>query len=169
MEAISRATGVKYRHVTYDGGNPAVVATVSGETDLTTQLAVEQAEMIRGKRIRPLATVSDQPLELEGFGTIEPITKALPGFKMPANYFGIFLPKGMPDEVVKTLEKIWAENIVKSEALKKYAANRGALFAPSAGAAAQTAVFPAVQANVWLLHAGGKTKVAPDTLGIAKP
>lgn len=169
MEAISRATGVKYRHVTYDGGNPAVVATVSGETDLTTQLAVEQAEMIRGKRIRPLATVSDQPLELEGYGTIEPITKALPGFKMPANYFGIFLPKGVPDEVVKTLEKIWAENIVKSEALKKYAANRGALFAPSAGAAAQTAVFPAVQANVWLLHAGGKTKVAPDTLGIAKP
>ena len=169
MEAIARATGVKYRHVTYDGGNPAVVATVSGETDLTTQLAVEQAEMIRGKRIRPLATVSDQPLELEGFGIIEPITKALPGFKMPANYFGIFVPKGVPDEVVKTLEKIWAENIVKSEALKKYAANRGALFAPSAGAAAQTAVFPAVQANVWLLHAGGKTKVAPDTLGIAKP
>ncbi len=169
MEAISRATGVKYRHVTYDGGNPAVVATVSGETDLTTQLAVEQAEMIRGKRIRPLATVSDRALELEGFGTIEPITKALPGFKMPANYFGIFLPKGVPDEVVKTLEQIWAEHIVKSDALKKYAANRGALFALAAGAAAQTAVFPAVQANVWLLHAGGKTKVAPDTLGIPKP
>jgi len=169
MEAISRVTGVKYRHVTYDGGNPAVVATVSGETDLTTQLAVEQAEMIRGKRIRPLATVSDQPLELEGFGVIEPLSKTLAGFKMPANYFGIFLPKGVPDEVVKTLEKIWAENIAKSDALKKYAANRGALFAPSAGAAAQAAVFPAVQANVWLLHAGGKTKVAPDTVGIPKP
>jgi tripartite-type tricarboxylate transporter receptor subunit TctC len=169
MEAIARATGVKYRHVTYDGGNPAVVATVSGETDLTTQLAVEQAEMIRGKRIRPLATVSDQPLEIEGFGVIEPITKALPGFKMPANYFGIFVPKGVPDEVVKTLESIWAEHIVKSDALKKYAANRGALFAPAAGAAAQTAVFPAIQANVWLLHAGGKTKVSPDTLGIPKP
>src|SRR5688572_23060375 len=41
MELISRATGVKYRHVTYDGGNPAAVATVAGETDLTTQLAVE--------------------------------------------------------------------------------------------------------------------------------
>jgi len=169
MEAISRATGVKYRHVTYDGGNPAVVATVSGETDLTTQLAVEQAEMIRGKRIRPLATVSDQSLELEGFGVIEPISKAIPGFKSPANYFGIFLPKGVPDEVVKTLEKIWAEQIAKSDALKKYAASRGALFAPAAGAAAQTAVFPAVQANAWLLHAGGKTKVAPDTVGIPKP
>ncbi len=169
MEAISRATGVKYRHVTYDGGNPAVVSTVSGETDLTTQLAVEQAEMIRGKRIRPLATVSDRPLEIEGFGVIEPISKMIPGFKAPANYFGIFIPKGVPPEVIATIEKIWAANIANNDALKKYAANRGALFAPSAGEAAQTAAFPAVQANAWLLHGGGKTKVSPDTVGIAKP
>ena len=111
MELISKATGVKYRHVTYDGGNPAVVATVAGETDVTTQLAVEQADMIRGKRIRPLAAVSDKPLELEGFGTIEPITKYVPGIKVPTNYFGIFIPKGVPPEVVVTLQKIWAENI----------------------------------------------------------
>ncbi len=169
MEAISRATGVKYRHVTYDGGNPAVVSTVSGETDLTTQLAVEQAEMIRGKRIRPLATVSDRPLEIEGFGVIEPISKMIPGFKAPANYFGIFIPKGVPPEVIATVEKIWAANIANSDALKKYSANRGALFAPAAGEAAQTAAFPAVQANAWLLHGGGKTKVSPDTVGIPKP
>src|SRR5688572_30548994 len=59
MEAISRATGVKYRHVTYDGGNPAVVSTVAGETEVTTQLAPEQAEMIKGKRLRPLAVVAE--------------------------------------------------------------------------------------------------------------
>ena len=169
MEAISRATGAKYRHVTYDGGNPAVVATVSGETEVTTQLAVEQAEMIRGKRLRPLATVSDRPLEIEGFGVIEPISKTIAGFKAPPNYFGIFIPKGVPAEVIATLEKAWAEHIVNNEALKKYAANRGALFAPAAGEAAQAAAFPAVQANAWLLHGGGKTKVAPDTVGIPKP
>ena len=169
MELISKVTGVKYRHVTYDGGNPAVVATVAGEADVTTQLAVEQADMIRGKRLRPLAAVSDKPLELEGFGTIAPLSQTLPGFTAPANYFGIFIPKGVPDEVVKTVEKIWAENMVKSEALKKYAASRGALFAPLYGDAAQKAVFPAVQANAWLLFEGGKAKVSPDTVGIPKP
>lgn len=169
MEAISRATGVKYRHVTYDGGNPAVVATVSGETDLTTQLAVEQAEMIRGKRIRPLATVSDRPLELEGFGTIEPLSKTIPGFKSPANYFGIFIPKGVPADVVATLQKIWTDNIANNAAIKAYAVNRGALFAPIAGDAAQAAAMPAIQANAWLLHSTGKTKVSPDTVGIPKP
>jgi tripartite-type tricarboxylate transporter receptor subunit TctC len=52
MEAIAQQAGVTYKHVTYDGGNPAVIATVAGETEVTTQLASEQAEMIRAGRHR---------------------------------------------------------------------------------------------------------------------
>ena len=66
IEQIVAATGVKYKHVTYDGGNPAVIATVAGETEVTTQLSSEQAEMIRGKRLRPLAVVGDKAIEIEG-------------------------------------------------------------------------------------------------------
>jgi tripartite-type tricarboxylate transporter receptor subunit TctC len=169
MEAIARAVGVTYRHVTYDGGNPAVISTVGGETEVTTQLAVEQAEMIRAKRIRPLAVVGDRGISLEGFGEIPPITQWIPGFSAPTNYFGVFVPKGVPPVVVAALDKVWGERISNSEQLKKYATSRGALFAPASGADALTKVFPAVQANAWLMHAGGKTKVAPDTVGIPKP
>ncbi|NML46661.1 tripartite tricarboxylate transporter substrate binding protein [Ramlibacter sp. G-1-2-2] len=169
MDSIVKHTGVKYKEVSYDGGNPAVVATVAGEADLTTQLAVEQADMIRGKRLRPLATVSDKPLELEGYGTIPPLSASVPGFNAPANFFGIFIPKGVPDDVVKTVERIWAQNIAKSDVLKKYATSRGALFAPLYGDEAQKAVWPAVQMNAWNLHDSGKTKVSPDTVGIPKP
>jgi len=169
MEAIAKATGVKYKHVTYDGGNPAVVATVAGETDATSQLTVEQAEMIRGKKLRALAVIGDKPVELDGYGVIEPLTKSVPGFKSPANYFGIFIPKGVPPEVIATVEKIWAEQIATSTALKQYATSRGAQFAPYAGAEAQKAVFPAVQANAWSAADTGKAKVAPDTLGIPRP
>jgi tripartite-type tricarboxylate transporter receptor subunit TctC len=169
MEAIARATGVKYKHVTYDGGNPAVVATVAGETDATTQLTVEEAEMIRGKKLRALAVVGDKPVELDGYGTIEPLTKTLPNFKAPANYFGIFIPKSSPPEVIATVQKIWAEQIANSAALKSYATSRGAVFAPFAGDDAQKAVQPAVQANAWQAFDGGKAKVSPDTLGIARP
>ncbi len=169
MDFIVKATGVQYKEVSYDGGNPAVVATVSGEADATTQLAVEQADMIRGKRLRPLATVSDKGIELEGYGKIPPLSDTLPGFTAPANYFGIFIPKGVPDDVVKTVEHIWSTTIAHSDALKKYATSRGALFNPLSGEAAQKAVFPAVQANAWNLYAAGKTKVSPDTVGIPKP
>lgn len=169
MEAIAQVTGVKYRHVTYDGGNPAVVATVAGETQVTTQLTVEQAEMIRGKRIRPLAVVGDRAVELEGFGSIPPLTQTLPNFKAATNYFGIFIPKGVPAEVTATLEKIWAEKIANSAALKQYATSRGALFAPSAGDEAQRRAMPAIQANSWLMFEAGKAKVSPATVGIPKP
>lgn len=169
MEAIARATGVKYRLMSYDGGRPAVEATAAGEADLTTQLAGEQAEMIRAGRIRPLATVSDRPLQLEGFGTIEPASMTVTGFTAPVNYLGIFVPKGVPPEVLATLQMVWTRHIAVSEALRSHAASRAALFAPLAGDAAQQAAQPAIQAAAWLLHATGKTRVAPDQVGIPRP
>ena len=105
----------------------------------------------------------------DGYGTIEPLTKTLPTFKAPANHFGIFVPTSVPPQVIATLEKIWADNIASSKALKDYATSRGAVFAPLAGAQAQTAVAPAVATNAWMAFDGGKAKVSPDTLGIARP
>ena len=121
------------------------------------------------KKIRPLAVVGDKPLEIEGYGTVPPLSQFIPGFKDPINYFGIFVPKGVPADVTATLDKIWATQIANSEALKKYAQGRGALFAPLYGEAAQQAVFPAIQAYAWTQQAAGKAKVSPDTVGIAKP
>jgi tripartite-type tricarboxylate transporter receptor subunit TctC len=80
IEAIARAAGVTYKHVTYDGGAPAAVAAASGETEVTTQLAAEQTDMIRAKKIRPLAVVGDKSIEIEGFGTIPPLSQFIPGF-----------------------------------------------------------------------------------------
>ena len=168
MEAIAKSTGAKYRHVTYDGGNPAVVSTVSGETEVTTQLAPEQAEMIKGKRLRPLAVVGDQALTIEGYGTIPPITQFVSNFPKVTTGFGIFIPKGVPQEVVSTVEKLWAERVVNSEKLKKYAAEKGALFTPLYGKAAYDAVWPTVVTDAYLLQDAGMAKVSPESLGIKR-
>ena len=96
MEAIVKYTGVSYKHVTYDGGNPAVIATVAGEAEVTTQLAVEEADMLRGGKLRALAVLSDQPLQLEGYGEIPPITNWVKKFKSAPNYFGIWVPADAP-------------------------------------------------------------------------
>jgi len=169
MEAIKAASGVEYKHVTYDGGNPAVISTVSGETQVTTQVASEQAEMIRGGRIRPLAVLSGESLDIEGYGTIPSITKWLPDYKSVPNYFGIWTPKGVPDEVVAAMTKAWTGTIANSKALMKYAGDRGAQFAPFYGEDAQTRVMPAIQGFSWRMFDAGKAKVSPDTLGIMRP
>lgn len=168
IEAIARATGVSYKHVTYDGGNPAVVATVAGETEVTTQLAPEQAEMIKGKRLRPLAVVADQPLTIEGVGTIPPITDFVKDFPKVTTGFGIFIPKGVPPEVVSTVDKLWAEKIATSDKLKKYAADKGALFTPLYGKTAYDAVWPTVVTDAYLLQDAGLAKASPESLGIKR-
>jgi tripartite-type tricarboxylate transporter receptor subunit TctC len=169
MDQIAKAANVTFRRVKYDGGAPAVIATVSGETETTTQLASEEADMIRAKKLIPLAAIGDKPLQLEGYGTIPPLSDTIPGFTAPANSFGIFIPKGVPDEVVATMNQLWATTIANSDVMKKYALSKGALFVPVAGEAAQKLVFPAVQYNAWVLFNTGQAKVKPDTVGIPAP
>lgn len=168
MEAISKVAGVKYRHVTYDGGNPAVVATVGGESEVTTQLAVEQTEMLKGKRLRALAVVADQPLTIEGVGTIQPITQTLPSFPKITTAFGIFIPKGVPQDVVATMDRLWAERIGKSDKIKQYAQQRGALFTPAQGKVAHDLVWPTVVEDAYMLQEAGMAKVTPESLGIKR-
>lgn len=170
-EALKGVIGGDYKHVTYDGGNPAVVATVAGEAEATTQLASEQAEMVRAKRLRPLAVLADQPLEIEGFGAVPPITDFVEE-KLPilSTAFGIFIPKdGTPADVVATFDKIWAEKIPQSKLLRDYALEKGALFTPAAGDAARDKVWPEIQADAWSFHAAGRTTMSPEELGIPKP
>jgi tripartite-type tricarboxylate transporter receptor subunit TctC len=168
MESVKAAAKIDYKHVTYDGGNPAVLATVSGETQAVAQLLVEMSEMIKGKRLVPLAVLSDKPVMLEGFGEIQPTTKWLPTMPAPMNYFGIWCAKGTPDNVVKTMTQVWEKKIKTSEALKKYANARSALFAPLHGEEAERESFKMVRYTAWLYFDGGKAKVSPDTLGIPR-
>jgi tripartite-type tricarboxylate transporter receptor subunit TctC len=169
IELIRKYTGIEYKHVTYDGGNPAVIACVSGETQITTQLAVEQANMIRGKALRPLAVMSDKTLNLDGYGDIPPITNWIPDFKAGPNYFGIFIPKGVPQQVVDTVAKAWQDVIFNSQKIKDYAKANGAMFNPSLGQEAQDRAFAYYQPVAWLYFEAGKTKISPDTVGIPKP
>jgi tripartite-type tricarboxylate transporter receptor subunit TctC len=169
IEAIRKNAGIQYKHLSYDGGNPAVIATVSGETQVTSQLAVEQVDMIRAKKLRPLAVLADEDLDLKGYGVIPSIKKWLPTMKTLPSYFGIFVPKGVPDEVTQTLDKLWATTIAKSAKLKEYADDRGALFTPYYGKEAQERVRPFIQFTAWLFWDAGKATVQPDTIGIPRP
>jgi tripartite-type tricarboxylate transporter receptor subunit TctC len=169
IETIRKYTGISYKHITYDGGNPAVIAVVAGEAEVVTQLSSEETDMLKAGKLRALAVLDDNPLNIQGYGTVPPVTKWIPEFKGAPIYFGIFIPKGVPSDMVQTLGKLWDNVIMKSEKLKKYAAGRGAVFAPSWGEEAQKRAFPKIQEDAWLKWDSGKAKVRPDKVGIPKP
>lgn len=166
MEAIAQTENVKYRHVAYQGGAPAVMSTVSRETVINAELASDQAEMIRAKRLRPLAALSDQPLELSGYGTIPSIKTWVPNLPSVTTQFGILLPKGVPQPVVDAVDRIWNTEIANSAALKKWADERGALTTVLSGKAAADAVMPTVVSSAWMMHAAGLTRGSPAEIGI---
>ncbi len=167
-EAMKAAVGGDYKMVTYDGGNPAVMATVSGETEMTTQLVSEQYEMLRAKRLKPLAAFTPGPVDVPGVGTIPSITGSVKAKVGPVN-FGIWAPKGVPQEVVDTMGEIWETKIKSSERLAEYAESKGLTVNVLWGDAAYEYAFPTTQINAWQIHDGGKSKVSPDTIGIPRP
>lgn len=154
------------RMVAYDGGNPAVLAAASGEVVATTQLAVEQTEMIRAGKLRGLAVLSDQPLSVEGIDPIPPITEWLPEMPIAADYFGVFIPAGAPQEVYDTVDKVWAEKVMTSPELEQYALDRGAVFDPSYGEDALAKAMPVVIAEACARVTRNEAVVDPSEIGI---
>jgi len=169
MDIIRMHTNINYRLSSHDSPNAAVQAVASGAETITSQLAVEQVEMIKNKKIRPLAVVWDTDMNLDGYGVIPSIKKTIPNFTFGLDYFGIFIPKGVPKEVTATVTKIWNEKIANSAALKKYAAERGVVLAPAAGEIAQEKALWWYQRAAWLYFDSGKILLSPNLSGIPRP
>lgn len=167
LAAINEASGGEGRMISYDGGGPAAIATAGGEAQVTTQLAVEQAELIKGGKLRPLAALSDQPLEIEGIEEpIPPITQWLPDMHVALDYFGILIPTGAPQEVYDTVDRIWEEDVMTSESLRTYALERGAVFAPAYGEEAMEKAMPVIISEACARVDRGEAVVPPSEFGI---
>lgn len=171
LAAIKEATGgdLKARMIAYDGGNPAVIAASTGEVQVTTQLAVEQTEMVKAGRLRALAVLAETPLIVEGIDPVPAITDFLPNMPIAADYFGVFIPVGAPAEVIETVSKIWQEKVMTSQALQDYATARGAVFAPSFGKQAYDRAMPVVIAEACARVTRGEAVIDPSTINITCP
>jgi len=166
IAALADAGDFDYNMITYDGGGPAAIATAAGEAMVTTQLAVEQSELIRGGRLRPLAVLSEEPLTLDGVDPIPPITQWLPDMALAPDYFGILIPRGVPEEVIAAVDKIWEEKVMTSEALRNYAETFGAVFAPSYGEEARARAMPVAILEACSSVERGEAVNDPSTIGI---
>ena len=98
---FSQATGVKMVHVPFKGGSPAVVSVVSGDTQVTFATPPSVLGMVKGGRLRALAVTNRDrsPLMPEIPGMAE---AGFPDYAI-AFWYGLFVPKGTPPEIVKKL------------------------------------------------------------------
>jgi len=166
-EFFKKYAKVDYKHVPYQGGAPAVTATVKGEVDAVMQLSMEVTEMLRAKQLKALAVMSREPLTVEGYGVIPSITKWLPNFPDVGSNFGLFIPKDIPRDVLTKINKAFAY-ACRSAVLKKFAGERGCKVVGIYGEKADQIVDAVASRVTWLLYETGNAKYSPAEFGIPK-
>ena len=167
LEVFKSATGAAPRHVPYAGGNPAVIATISGESSVVMQLSMEQADMIRAKKLKPLANTSNRPLTISGYGEVPPITMVpeLPVDRVPLRDHG---GQGRASGTVAAISKAF-DVASKSEALKKFADEKAVFLVNLKEGEAMTMLEQAASVITWTLFDNGAAKISPAQFNIAKP
>jgi tripartite-type tricarboxylate transporter receptor subunit TctC len=169
MESIRRYVGIDYKHLAFDGSAAAVRAVAEGEADIVTQLAVEQANSLRRGMVRALAVLDDEPLEVSGYGAIPPITRWIPEFVPAPGFFGIWIPRDAPGDVIETFGHFWDSAVRDSTGLRAFTSERGAVMDPVWGMEAVAKAMPHLKIAAWNLYTAGDTEISPMEFGLEKP
>lgn len=111
MEVLGRHFGMELLNVPYKGSGAALLATVSGETPLTSAVAFSAMPFIKDKKVKPLVVFGDKRLpEIPNIPTLAEIgiEKSVGG-----GWYGLVVPKGTPEAIVQKLNavalKMWAD------------------------------------------------------------
>jgi tripartite-type tricarboxylate transporter receptor subunit TctC len=100
MEMLKANAGFRMVHIPFTGAGPAVVALLGGQVDAISSGPASVAQHIRSGRLRALAHWGDKPLL--GLPDVPSLTSLGHPVKF-AQWSGLFVPAGTPDDVVQKL------------------------------------------------------------------
>ena len=168
LGAIAQVAGIDPEQIVYDGGNPAILATVSGEAQATTQLALEQAEMIRAGRLKPLAAIGRTAVTI-GDQKIHPIIRRVPRPAADRELRRHLPARRHARRRRRDAHQGLGRHRVELQGPRELCETRGCGVAPMAPDAAREAAAPLIAAAAWGLFDRGEAKASPEELGIPRP
>ena len=127
-ELLNSITRSKMLHVVYKGGGPALVAVLSGETDLSYLNIAAIMGYAKSGRLRPIAITSAQRSPL--MPDVPTIAESgAPGYEF-TSWAAALVPAGTPANTVNTLYQGFAKALRSPEAEKRFA-EQGAVIVAS--------------------------------------
>jgi len=168
---LQQAADIKYKFMPYQGSNPSILAALSGEVDVVITGVGEQAEFLASKKLRPLAMIELEDMDVPGYQGVPSIVKTVPGMKdkLPVNQVvGFAVPSDVPKEVLTKLEESF-KKAVQSEDIKKYAETAHLKIVGMCGKEAKDYVKKMESLFSWILYEKGVAKKSPEEFGIPKP
>ncbi len=168
--AIENGTGAKFKFIPYKGSAPGQEAAMAGEVALVVTSLAEQAPLIAGNQLRPLAMLTPDAVE---FGDVS-IPSAFDLYDGLEQYLplkqaiGFAVHESATDDVKATLTDAF-DQAIASDVVAQWAQINHYDVSGKSGADA-SAVFANLESNfAWTLWDLEAAKVNPETLGIAKP
>ena len=100
MEMLKGAAGFRMTHIPYTGAGPAIVALLAGQVDALATGPSTVVQQIKAGKLRALAHWGDKPLvSLPDLPSLEQL-----GYPVKfAQWSGLFVPAGTPDEAITKL------------------------------------------------------------------
>ena len=156
-------------NVPYDGDGPALTGLQGGAIDVMPAVLGAAIEGVRAGNMKVLAIMDtaananlpDAPYVTqfnEGFSTYLPW----------GPFFGVFTPKGTPDDVVAKLVAAYTTG-AKHPDFVQLMNDRGFTLMAIGGDEADAFLTKWQQGTAWLLQDAGLTKASPEEFGIARP
>jgi tripartite-type tricarboxylate transporter receptor subunit TctC len=169
--ALSEAGDLQFRWVSYPGSHPSQVAALSGEIEVVLTSLGEQAEFLRGGQLRPLAVIQSDPIEMEGVGSIPPITDVVPEIAsyLPLQQFvGSALPADTPPETLARVQAAF-QSAMQSEEVQNFGRQSHSVLMGLSGDEAQRFTERQERVFSWLLYDAGLATHSPEQFGIERP
>lgn len=168
--AIENGSGAKFKFVPYKGSAPGQEAAIAGEVDLVVTSLAEQAPLIEGGKLKPLAMLTPEDTKFDdvtipsAFNSFDGLDKYLP----LKQAIGFAVHASAPDDAKAALTDAFNKAIA-SDVVAEWAKSNNYDISGKSGAEA-SAIFSKLESTfAWTLWELGAAKVDPATLDIAKP
>lgn len=168
---LNSVTKFQVISVPFDGEGPGLTALMGGHVDMMPVGSGAATESIKAGRLKALAVIDTEPLPLQGFPNIPPITKEYPEFGkyLPwGPFYGIWVKRDTPDDVKATLTKAFKTAAANAQ-FQTLMKDRGNVMMNISGAEADAFLKKWQSVTSWVLQDVGAAKVSPEKFGIPRP
>jgi tripartite-type tricarboxylate transporter receptor subunit TctC len=168
--ALENGSGAKFNFIPYTGSAPAQNAAMTGEVSVVVTSVAEQAQLIRGGKLRPLAVLVPKSFNLAGT-TLPSAFDFYPGLSeyLPISQAIGFAIKADAPEDIKAVLRDAFKKALNTDTFVKWAEDNYYIISGATGSEGVEIFNKLESLFAWTLWDLKAAKVDPATLGIPKP
>jgi tripartite-type tricarboxylate transporter receptor subunit TctC len=161
--------GIEFNYIQFDGDGPGAAAVMGGHADVMPLALSTSVEYIRAGRLRGLAVLTTKRVpQLPDVPAIAEIYPEYEQYLPWGPFYGIFVKKGTPEDIVKKLSDAFSK-AMDDPRFEEYVNNSGGFKNGATGEEAVKFLDKFESTACWLIYNAGGAKKSPEEFGIPKP